>query len=221
MKRILIIGGTSKLGGKLIKKFIANKNYIYFTYYRNIKKAKLIESNHNKKNFEVCKKIKINLKDKNQIKKIKYLIQKNNFDIILNNAASVPERKNFTKITIKKLKECFEINFFSYFYLLQQILNIKGLNNNLIIINVTSNVVKTGGKFLTHYSTSKSALSTLTKALSREFGKIKFLNISFPKIYYNCKSNKDGINYIKIINKINFIIKNRKKINSGSTIFIK
>ena len=94
------------------------------------------------------------------------------------------------------------------------------MNNNLIIINFTSNVVKTGGKFLAHYSTSKSALSTLTKALSREFKKIKFLNISFPKIYYNCKSNKDGINYIKIINKLNFIIKNRSKINSGSTIFI-
>jgi 3-oxoacyl-[acyl-carrier protein] reductase len=49
MKRILIIGGTSKLGRKLIKKFIANKNFVYFTYYRNIKKAKLIESNYNKK----------------------------------------------------------------------------------------------------------------------------------------------------------------------------
>jgi len=138
-------------------------------------------------------------------------------EIIINNAAHLPLKKKFVNISDKELIKVFNINFFSYYYFLQNIL--RDNKRKILIINILSNVIKTGGKFITHYATSKSALSVLSKGLAKECKNIKFINISFPKLS-NTK-NKKYISYQSVIKKINFIIDNEKKIKSGEEIFIK
>lgn len=216
MKNSLIIGGTSRLGLKIIELLIKKKIKIFFTYFKNIKDKNKINKICNNKKIH-CKYFKLNLNKKKKIKELSLLVKLYKPEIIINNAAYLPLKKKFIKISDKELIKVFNINFFSYYYFLQNIL--RDNKKKILIINILSNVIKTGGKFITHYATSKSALSILSKGLAKEFKNVKFINISFPKLS-NTK-NKNYISYQSVIRKINFIINNEKKIKSGEEFFIK
>ena len=105
------------------------------------------------------------------IKKIFLHSKKNKKKITgLVNNAGIRFRKSFIKINQKELKEVFENNYFSIFRLIQEFVRYIGNNNqiNRSIVNVSSIVGKVGFSELSVYSSTKSALSSLTKSLSKE-----------------------------------------------------
>ena len=74
MKNSLIIGGTSRLGLKIIELLIKKKIKIFFTYFKNIKdKNKINRICKNKK--ILCKYFKLNLNKKKKNKRIIFVGQ--------------------------------------------------------------------------------------------------------------------------------------------------
>jgi len=90
-------------------------------------------------------------------------------DILVNNAG-ILFNSIFHMTSQKKLKEMFQINFFSQICLTQQISRemIKNKDGSIIFISSTSSERKDIGRFA--YSSSKAAISSTTRVLAKEFG---------------------------------------------------
>jgi len=72
--------------------------------------------------------------------------------------------------SIKKMREIFNINFFSQILLTQKLLNIMIKNKKGSIINISSNAAVECDAGRSGYSSSKAALIAWTKVLSKELG---------------------------------------------------
>ena len=91
-------------------------------------------------------------------------------DILVNNAGII-HTASFPMTTLKRLKEIFEINFFSQSTFTQYILKSMIKNKKGNIINISSSSAIDGDQGRSAYAASKAALITQSKVLSRELGK--------------------------------------------------
>ena len=144
-------------------KFLNNKNRLY-TFNGDVRNKKIIEQI-----FSFSKKIK---------KPINCLI----------NNAGVRQRKKFSKISSKNLKDLFDINFFSIFQICQIFIKNLKKNEKGSIVNIGSIVGSYGFDELSGYASSKKALEGLTKCLAVEFGSKNIscncINPGFTKTSY-------------------------------------
>ena len=89
-------------------------------------------------------------------------------DILINNAASI-QTSLFQMTSIKKMKELFEINFFSnYFYTVYDQIYDKKKRGN--IVNISSSSAIDGNEGRSSYVSTKAALISQARVLSRELG---------------------------------------------------
>ena len=70
----------------------------------------------------------------------------------------------------EKIKEVFQVNFFSILKLVRAIVKIFIKNKNGSIINISSNAATECDAGRSIYAASKSALNSFTKCLSKELG---------------------------------------------------
>ncbi len=196
-KTVFITGVGKGIGKSVCEKALQNGAFVYGLT-RTAKDIKKIKRHKN---------LKIFLGDVNNTKLIKkiFLHSKKNKKKItgLVNNAGIRFRKSFIKINQKELKEVFENNYFSIFRLIQEFVRYIGNNNqiNRSIVNVSSIVGKVGFSELSVYSSTKSALSSLTKSLSKELVSKKIrLNTVSPgfiktSYYENFKKKKKLYNW--------------------------
>ena len=85
-------------------------------------------------------------------------------DILVNNAATQTEQKSLEDISSDQLKETFETNIFSQFWMTKYAL--KHLKEGSCIINTTSVTAYRGSPSLIDYSSTKGAILTFTRSLS-------------------------------------------------------
>lgn len=85
-------------------------------------------------------------------------------NIIVNNAAEQHEVKDITEITAQQLEKTFKTNVFSAFYMVKA--SMPYLKNGDCIINTTSITSYNGNETLIDYSSSKGALTSLTRSLA-------------------------------------------------------
>jgi|TARA_B110000027_G_scaffold70404_1_gene75268 3-oxoacyl-[acyl-carrier protein] reductase len=90
-------------------------------------------------------------------------------DILVNNAGII-HTASFSMTTLKKLKEIFEINFFSQSTFTQYILKsmIKNKKGNILYVSSTSGIDGNMGR--SAYSASKAAIISQARVLSKELG---------------------------------------------------
>lgn len=88
----------------------------------------------------------------------------NKLNILVNNAAVQHVQKNITDISDAQLKETFETNIFSFFYLIKAAL--PHLSEGDTIINTTSVTAFKGHPVLLDYSSTKGAIVALTRSLA-------------------------------------------------------
>ena len=163
-KTVLISGIGKGIGLSICEKAIQNGAFVYGIT-RSVKDIRKIKHNKNLKIFHG------DVRNLNLIKKIFLHSKKNKKNISgLVNNAGMRFRKPFIKISQKELKEVFDNNYFSIFNLIQEYVKYVGSTNNISrsIVNISSIVGKRGFSELSVYASTKSALTALTKSLSKE-----------------------------------------------------
>ena len=170
-KLALITGANSGIGLSVLKKFSENgADVIACTRSQNEKFDQLISDISKKYNNEITP-VYFDLSKESEIeeaiKKINSISPK--IEIIVNNAG-INQVSLFQMTPIKKIKEIFDINFFSHLSLTQKLMKIMIKNKKGSIINIASNAAEECDAGRTGYASSKAALIAFTKVLSKELG---------------------------------------------------
>jgi 3-oxoacyl-[acyl-carrier protein] reductase len=105
----------------------------------------------------------------NEIKDAVKLIlgAKQNVDILINNAG-ITYNALFQMTTLEKLKEVFEVNFFSQFVFTQYIVKLMVRQKSGSIVNISSSAAIDANSGRSAYGASKAAVICMTKAMAEE-----------------------------------------------------
>lgn len=165
-KIALITGGDSGIGRAVAIAFAkegANVAIAYLDEHEDADKtAKAVES------YGVeCMKIATDLSDVKNCHQVvtDVVAEFGNLNILVNNAGKQFPQKDFLSITPDQLKETFETNIFSMFYLTQAAL--PHLEKHDSIINTSSVTAYRGSPGLIDYSATKGAITSFTRSLSQ------------------------------------------------------
>ncbi len=170
--KVSIITGCNKgIGNQILKTFSENGSVV-FACVRDLNasfKAHIDEIQKITKSEIIP--IQIDLSKDDQIKKAADEILSFNkpIDVLINNAGII-HTALFQMTSGKKLREIFEVNFFSQSKFTQYISKsmIKNKKGNIIYISSTSGIDSNEGR--SAYSSSKAAMISESKSLSRELG---------------------------------------------------
>ena len=170
-KTAVVTGCNRGIGKKILEVFSANGATV-FACVRNISKefkSNINEIEQNTKNKIIP--IQFDLSNESQIKEAanSILSSDKSIDILVNNAAMI-HTAIFQMTSIKKLKEVFEIDFFSQTNFTQYILKSMVKNKKGSILYISSSSALDGNEGRSAYSSAKSALIAQSKVLSRELG---------------------------------------------------
>ncbi len=170
-KNAVITGCNKGIGKKVLEVFSANQANI-FACVRNtsddfVKFTSDLQKRYNNKIYI----IKLDLSNETNLKTAaQEIISKNiPIHILVNNAASI-HTALFQMTPLSKLKEIFEIDFFSQSLFTQLILKSMIKNKSGSIIHLSSSSAIDGNEGRSAYLTAKAALIAQSKVLSREVG---------------------------------------------------
>ena len=167
----MITGSNRGIGLKILEIFSQNGADV-IACSRNVDKNFLNKINKLKKKFNNnIFPIKLNLENEDSVKEAFSEINALNLNInILINNAGVIHNALYQMTSIKKLKEIFQVNFFSQTIFTQYILKsmIKKKNGSIVYISSSSAIDSNVGRGA--YSASKAALISQSNTLSRELG---------------------------------------------------
>jgi NAD(P)-dependent dehydrogenase (short-subunit alcohol dehydrogenase family) len=205
-KNVLITGADGSIGSEITLKFLAaGANCICLD--KNFEKLKKIKSKKNFYNKIIF--LKINLEDKNLIKKFLKKIKKNiKIDILINNAGFTSS-KDFLNYKLKDWEKTLKINLTAPF-LLTQMISKSFMNSGSNIINITSLAAEQGFPENVAYVASKGGLKQLTKAMAIDLAKKNIRVNSIGPGYVKTKmTKKSWLNIKKKKNRSERIISNR------------
>ena len=171
--KIAVITGCNRgIGIEILKTFSENGADI-FACVRNIDDKFILLIDEIKKQFRnKIIPLEIDLSDQEKVKNCAKRILESNepIDILVNNAGTITTSL-FQMTSSNKLKELFEINFFSQSTFTQYLVKSMIKNKKGNIINISSSSAIDGDQGRSAYAASKAALITQSKVLSRELGK--------------------------------------------------
>ncbi len=167
----LITGCNGGIGISLVKNFSENGSDIICCARKKTKEFEKEINEISKNNNNSIIPIYFDLNNENEIlEAIKQINSLNKeIDILVNNAG-VDQVSLFQMTTNEKIKEVFQVNFFSILSLTRGLLKIFIKNKKGSIINISSNAATECDAGRAIYSASKSALNSFTKSLSKELG---------------------------------------------------
>ena len=170
-KTAVVTGCNKGIGKKILEVFSANGAAV-FACVRNIDEQfeSFINELKQKFNNQIIP-IQFDLNDEKKIKEAANSILTSNksIDILVNNAATI-HTSIFQMTSVKKLKELFEVNFFSQTIFTQYILKSMIKNKRGSIVYISSSSALDGNEGRSAYSSAKAAIIAQAKVLSRELG---------------------------------------------------
>ena len=170
-KTAVITGCNKGIGKEILETFSENGASV-FACVRNIdEEFKSLSNELTKKFNNQIIPIQFDLNDESKIKEAANNILALNkpIDILVNNAAAI-HTAIFQMTSIKKLKELFEVNFFSQTIFTQYILKSMIKNKKGSIVYISSSSALDGNEGRSAYSSAKAAIIAQAKVLSRELG---------------------------------------------------
>ena len=199
-KNILVTGVGKGLGKNMVESFVKSGAFVYG----------VTRSRSDINKFKNLKNLKVYLGDVRNIRLINKIFKqsikdKKIINCLVNNAG-IRQRLKFQKISDKKIKDVFDINFFSVFRIMR--LYAKFCDENKInssIVNIGSIVGETGFNELSGYSSTKGALKSMTQCFAVEYAKkirANIVNPGFIKTSYFEKFKKNKTLYDWTISKI-------------------
>ena len=182
-KNAVVTGCNRGIGKEILKIFSDNGANVYACA-RNINDDfKTFCKNLENKNKTKIIPIYLDLDNDDKIKEgatsitsdIKYI------DILVNNAATI-QTSLFQMTKIEDVKKIFEVNFFSVFLFSQFMVKLMIKNKSQSsIINISSSAAIEGNQGRSAYASSKSALLTLSKVMSKELSNFNIrVNVIAP-----------------------------------------
>jgi len=169
-KNVIITGCNKGIGKATLKNFAQYGANIFACVRTNSSEFKKFTSNLQKIYKVKIYVIKLDLLKKSSISNCVNEIYKitKNIDILVNNAG-ILFNSLFQMTSEKQLQEMFQVNYFSQVYLTQSISRVmtKNKKGNIIFVSSTSGINGDYGRFA--YSSSKAAILSTVKTLSKEF----------------------------------------------------
>ena len=164
-KVVIISGGDSGIGRAisiLFAKEGADIIIAYFNEHEDANKTKQLVESYGRR----CLLLPGDLRDENFSS---YIVQSTinifgKIDVLINNCGVQFPQNSILDISSQQLRDTFETNIFSFFYLTKAVLPY--LEANSSIINTTSITAFEGKKNLIDYSATKGAITVFTKSLS-------------------------------------------------------
>ena len=170
-KTAVVTGCNKGIGKKILEVFSANGATV-FACVRNIDEEfkSFLNKLKQKFNNQIIP-VQFDLNDEKKIKEAANIILTSNksIDILVNNAATI-HTSIFQMTPAKKLKELFEVNFFSQTIFTQYILKSMVKNKKGSIVYISSSSALDGNEGRSAYSSAKAAIISHAKVLSRELG---------------------------------------------------
>lgn len=164
-KVALITGGDSGIGRAVAVAYAkegANVAIVYLNEGKDAEKTKSLIEGYGVKALKIAKDVS---QPENAQAIIDTVIAEfGQLNILVNNAGKQFPQDDFLSITPDQLKETFETNVFSMFYLIQAAL--PHLHKEDTIINTSSVTAYRGAPTLIDYSATKGAITTLTRSLA-------------------------------------------------------
>ncbi|AOT00296.1 MULTISPECIES: SDR family oxidoreductase [Exiguobacterium] len=164
-KVALITGGDSGIGRAVAVAYAkegANVAIVYLNEGKDAEKTKSLIEGYGVKALKIAKDVS---QPENAQAIIDTVIAEfGQLNILVNNAGKQFPQDDFLSITPDQLKETFETNVFSMFYLIQAA--IPHLHKEDTIINTSSVTAYRGAPTLIDYSATKGAITTLTRSLA-------------------------------------------------------
>ncbi|KTR58977.1 short-chain dehydrogenase [Exiguobacterium indicum] len=164
-KVALITGGDSGIGRAVAVAYAkegANVAIVYLNEGKDAEKTKSLIEGYGVKALKIAKDVS---QPENAQEIIDTVIAEfGQLNILVNNAGKQFPQDDFLAITPDQLKETFETNVFSMFYLIQAAL--PHLHKEDTIINTSSVTAYRGAPTLIDYSATKGAITTLTRSLA-------------------------------------------------------
>ena len=173
-KTAVITGCNRGIGKATLETFAANGANIFACVRKETEEFSALIKTLSEKNSVEITPLYFDMTDFDSMKKNIMLLRKSKkkIDILVNNAALRPQKVSAFQMTpIDKIREVFDVNFFSALQLTQYIL--KFMSEGGSIINVASMAAFDGDPGFSAYAASKSALIGFTRNLSRELGRQK------------------------------------------------
>lgn len=198
-KTVLVTGSSRGIGREIVKK-LASEGYNVCINYNNSKeeafklKDELVLQGYNVDHF------KADVSNREEVDQmIDFVIKRfGSIDIVVNNAG-ICEYKLFVDIVEDDIKKMFDTTILGTFNVTQSALKkymIKNQSGN--IINITSMWGLVGASCETNYSTMKSGINGLTKALAKELGpsniRVNAIAPGMIKTDMNKNLNQDELN---------------------------
>ena len=168
-KTAIITGASRGIGKGIAKQFALNGANVAFTFSKSIELAKEFE----KELISLGVKAVAYQSDAANYSDSIELVEKINtdfdsIDILVNNAGCI-STSLFQMTPLSKVKEMFDINFFSMFQFTQGIVK-SMVKNGGSVVNISSSAAIEGNEGRVSYASSKSAVITFGQVISRELG---------------------------------------------------
>lgn len=167
-----IVTGCNKGIGKSVLEIFAQNHAKIFACVRFIDEQFLKNVDQLKKRFQVeITPIEFDFKNEEQLKNAakKIIENSNSIDILINNAGII-QTSLFQMTSLKDIKEIFEVNFFNQTIFTQLIIKSMVKKKSGSIIYISSSSAIDGNIGRNAYASSKAAINSQAKVLSRELG---------------------------------------------------
>lgn len=190
--KILITGAAGGIGYLTALTLAKRNHFVYLTCHTLSQEKNLKEKLKGYKNIKV---MKVDITDDKDVKKVLNL----NIDILISNAA-IGQGGSIIEADMKKFRENFEVNVFSNFYLIKEVLKQMIEKDRGRIIIMSSLISKLPLPFVGIYSATKASISNLTKALQKE---LIFISDNIDIVLIEPGLYHTGFNNVFLDNKYN------------------